>query len=201
MLKINLLPQDYREAERKPLGSYLLMTLCTILAVSSLGCAAYMYFGFLKEAEMARDIAKEKYDSLAPMAKYADDLTTEKQEYMKRSKVIKEIEHARILWTKKLDQLLDVINNQGDIEEHWVWLKDLKIQMGSDSRMNGMGLKGYAAGDQYEQLSVFNEELKKHELFQEDFVAISNPTGTIVHNKKTNPGDAIEFSWELDIGK
>lgn len=198
MLRINLLPQDYREAERKPLGAYLVMALCTVLAVSSIGTTAYMYFAFLKAAETAKEIAKEKYENLAPMAEYADQLDKEKQEYMKRSKVIKEIESARIMWTKKLDQMLDVVNNKGDIEEHWVWLKDMKITTGG-SRVNGMSIKGFTVGDQYETLSNFNEDLKNHEMFKKDFVAISNPTGSIVTEKKMEPPTAIEFAWDLKL--
>jgi Tfp pilus assembly protein PilN len=132
------------------------------------------------------------------MAEYADQLDKEKQEYMKRSKVIKEIESARIMWTKKLDQLLHVINNKGDIEEHWVWLKDMKITTGG-SRVNGMSLKGFTVGDQYETLSNFNEDLKNHEMFKNDFVAISNPTGSIVTEKKMEPPTAIEFAWDLKL--
>jgi Tfp pilus assembly protein PilN len=175
-----------------------MIAFCTILAVSSMCVAAYLYFGFLKEAETARDIAKEQYDNLAPMAKYADDLEREKLEYMKRSDVIKEIETTRILWTKKLDQLMAVVNNNGDIDRHWVWLKELKIAMGG-SRVNGMNVKGFTVGDQYEQLSNFNEHLKQHELYHNDFISISNPTGSIVYDKKMNPTTAIEFAWDMQL--
>jgi len=200
MLKINLLPQDYRQAERKPIGAYLTMVVCTILAMSSVALAGYFYFGLLGDAEAARNIAKEQHDNLAPMAKHADDLDREKQEYIKRSSVIKDIETMRILWTKKLDQLLAVINNKGDVESHWVWLKDLKIAMGG-SRTSGMSLKGCTVGDQYETLSNFNEDLKNHELFQGDFSAISNPVGSIVFDKNVEPACAIEFSWELQLNE
>lgn len=200
MLRINLLPEENREAERPPLGAYLLMAFCTLLAVSSLTCVAYLYFGVLKEAETARDIAKEEYENLAPIAKFADELEKEKQEYMKRSEVIKEIETTRILWTKKITQLLDVVNNKGDIDDHWVWLKDMKISMGGgNSRSNGLELKGFTVGDQYEQLSNFNEDIKNHSLFTENFVTISNPTGSICYEKKMEPCSAIEFSWALQL--
>jgi Tfp pilus assembly protein PilN len=187
-----------RQAERKPLGSYMMMTFCTILAVSALCCTAYLYFSVLKEAETNRNIAKEQFENLAPMAKYADDLDKEKKEYTKRSQVIEEIENARILWTRKIDQLLDVVNNGGNTEHHWVWLKDLKIRTGSQ-RGDSMDLKGYCAGDQFEQLSNFNDHIKKHALFENDFASISNPTGSIAYEKKMKPASAIEFSWEMKL--
>ena len=134
MLKINLLPQEYRVVDRTPMGTFLMVVTCTVLTVSSLSLAAYLYFSYLKGAEAQRDIAKEEYENLAPMAKYADDLEKEKTEYIKRSQVIQEIETTRILWTRKLDQLAEVINNRGDIKRHWVWLKEFKMKMGGSGR-------------------------------------------------------------------
>jgi Tfp pilus assembly protein PilN len=198
MLKINLLPNEYKQAEKTPAGSYLIVAACTFLAVSSVCCVAFLYFGVLKSAETMRDIAKEQYENLLPMAKYADDLDAEKKEYIKRSEVIKDIERTRILWTKKIDQLMEVINNQGDTKRHWVWLKDLKVRM-TGTRDPGLELKGFEVGDQYEQLSSFNEDLKNHDLFKDDFYAISNPTGAITLNDDMIPCSAIEFSWTLKL--
>ena len=198
MLKINLLPAEFKSTEHASLSALMMLMLCTFLSVSSICCVAYLYFGILKNAEMNRDIAKEEYENLAPMAKYADDLDTEKKEYMKRSLAIKDIETTRIIWTKKIDQLLQVINNHGRIDRHWVWLKDFRVKMGAQSREPGMELKGYVAHDQYEHLSNFNEDLKNHPLFQ-DFCAISNPTGSITYEKKMLPPASIEFDWELKL--
>jgi Tfp pilus assembly protein PilN len=198
MLRINLLPNEFRQAERTPLGTFMLLVACTILSVSALCCTAFMYFGILKEAETKRDIAQEEHENLAPMAKYADDLEAEQREYKKRSEVIKEIETTRILWTRKLDQFLDVINSKDNLNRHWVWLSEMKVRM-TGSKEPGVELKGFAAGDQYEQLSNFNEDLKNHELYPDDFVAISNPTGSIVVNEKMNPAYAIEFDWTLRL--
>jgi Tfp pilus assembly protein PilN len=198
MLRINLLPDEFKSPEKTSLSTLLSLTVCTFLSVSALCCVAYLYFGVLKSAEMKRDIAKEEYENLAPMAKYADDLDTEKRDYMKRSQAIKEIEHTRIMWTKKIDQLLQVINNHGMIDRHWAWLKELRVKMGAQSRDPGMEIKGFVAGDQYERLSNFNEDLKNHPLYQ-DFCAISNPTGSITFEKKMIPPAAIEFDWELKL--
>lgn len=198
MLRVNLLPKEYREPEKTPMGALLMVTVCTLLSVSSLCCVAYMYFGVLKNAEAARDIAKEAYENIAPMAKYADDLDAEKKEYMKRSEVIKDIETTRILWTKKIDQLLKIINNKGDRERHWAWLEDMQIHMG-DSPNPGLKLKGYVGGDQFEQLSNFNRDLKTNKIFFEVFESISNPTGKTDWDDKKIPIASIGFDWKLEL--
>ena len=201
MLKINLLPPEYREPDRMPVGVLLVIMLCTVLSVSSMCTVGWLYFIVLNEAESARDIAREEQDSLAPMARYADQLEKEKTEYMKRSQVIKEIETTRILWTKKLDQLMDVINNDGNREAHWVWLEELKINMaGRGANQPGaMNLKGFTVGDQIKPASQFNRDLRNHELFQEDFDTISNPTGETVEDDKKLPAMAIAFDWEMTL--
>jgi len=198
MLKVNLLPDEFKVAERASMGAVLLVAFCTIMSVSSLSLVSYLYFSVLNSAEAERNIVKEELDNLAPMAKYADDLDQEKKEYRKRSEVIHDIETTRILWTKKINQLLDVVHNKGDTERHWAWLKEMKVSMGSP-RDPGVTLKGSVARDQFDQLSKFNEDLKNHDLYKEDFIAISNPTGSIGCEKKMDPSSAIEFSWEMKL--
>ena len=91
-----------------------------------------------------------------------------------------------------------MINNNCDVERHCVWLKELKIRMG-ESRQPGVDLKGFLVGDQYENLSYFNEDVQKHELFINHFKSISNPTGSIVEDDDMLPPQAIEFSWNMEL--
>ena len=135
MLKINLLPQEYKTAERTSFGMLLLLMLCTLLSVGSICFAAYLYLGVLNSAESRRNIAQEEFENLSPMAKYADDLLAEKREYMKRSEAIAQIENTRILWTKKIDQLCYVINNEGDTARNVRTAEFLK----PEKRSEGLG--------------------------------------------------------------
>ena len=196
MLRINLLPQEYRAPEGVSLGMLAMLVGCTLLSVSSICVAAFLYFSVLRDAESRRNIAMEEYENLAPMAKYADDLEAEKRDYMKRDEAIKRIESTRILWTRKIDQLCRVVNDKGHKDRHWAWLKELKMKMGEDVRDAGIELKGYVAGDQYDHLSNFNEDLKDSPLF-DGFRSISNPTGSITYEKERIPHEAIEFDWKL----
>jgi len=200
MLKINLLPPEYRKSDGTPIGVLMIILLCTFLSVSSFCCVAWFYFSLLENAQNDMDIAKQEMDNLAPLAKYADNLEKEKTEYMKRSSVITDIETTRILWTKKLDQILDVINNNGDTTNHYVWLDELKINMNGRGKDTGyMKMKGSSVGDQIKQVSSFNRDLRNHELFENDFEKISNPTGESVTDDKMNPSKSIQFDWELTL--
>jgi len=198
MLKINLLPQEYREFERRTAGTYLMVAAGTVLSVSSLCIVAYLYFVILAGAETERNIVKEEFENLKPMAEYASDLEAEKAEFMQRKNIIRDIEATRIHWTRKLDQLCQVVSNRMNPERHCVWLKEMHARM-NDSRQKGIDLKGYLSGDQYEQLSNFNEDLKNHDLFVDDFDSITNPTGTTVIDDKMCPPEAIEYAWTLNL--
>ena len=129
MIRINLLPEEFRRKERsswKVLG----MTVFGALLVScSLGYFAYAWFGVLAKVQHQREVVEETLSTKQRRAQYSDALEKEKKNFMAREKTIKNIRTRRVLWTKKLDQFVDVINNDGNANgRHLCWFHGLEVK-------------------------------------------------------------------------
>src|SRR5262249_59372853 len=91
-------------------------------------------------------IAQEQLDGLMPRAKYADLLAKEKSELDKRNKTIGEIAASRIVWTRKLDRLSEVVNKDVTTARHKVWLTSADIDTGSDTKARPIRFSGFGPG-------------------------------------------------------
>lgn len=203
MIKVNLLPPDYRKKDRTPLGRFIVIIIGVILVTSSLGFFLYVRWGLLNEAFSEKERILSVLRGLEAKGRYSDQLKLEKQEYNRRSETIQTIGNSRILWTKKLDQLADIVYCNGDTEKRMVWLDDLKVQQ---DRMQGkkgshgtLMMKGYTAPGVLEKLSDFHADITNSDFFG-DFFEISKPAGTLKKFKDNyEPKEAFEFNFTLKI--
>jgi Tfp pilus assembly protein PilN len=202
MIRINLLPEEMRKREKTPLSRIVVTLVGTFVIVTGASVYAYAHFGLLHEARSRLDRSRSELASLEPEAKYADDLLREKKDFDKRSEIIQSIGNSRILWSRKFDQLLDIVHNGGDAERHFVWLRTLTMKPSTAKDTSSAGsvvLSGYSATSKLQKLSDFHADLKSSAFF-DAFSEIDNPSGKVNEFKDNlSPSSAWDFSFNLKL--
>ncbi|MFG0318747.1 MAG: PilN domain-containing protein [Planctomycetota bacterium JB042] len=197
MIRIDLLPPEYRRAERTAPAQFMAtIGLVALFSSAAAGCA-YAWFGVVGGARADVENAKEVLESKKPQAVYSDSLEKEKKEYTARMDHIKTFSQSRILWTKKLDQLASLVDSPPEQDRHMVWLEELRVNM-NDARSPGLRMKGHSATSHLKKLSDFNSDLKTPPFFSE-FVGISVPEGKVVTDEEFDPSSAWEFEASLTL--
>ncbi len=197
MIRIDLLPPEYRKADRTPPGIFLGTIGFVVLFMSAAACTAYFWFSVVGGARSDVASAQDLLESKRPQAQYCDALETEKKEYVARFEHVKNFSDSRILWTKKLDQLASIVDAPAEADRHLVWFDSLSVKM-NDARSRGLHMKGKSATGQLKKLSDFNSDLKTQPFFKE-FVDISVPAGKVVVDDEFDPPAAWEFEASLQI--
>ncbi|MBI1853693.1 MAG: hypothetical protein HYR85_25440 [Planctomycetes bacterium] len=205
MIRINLLPEGYRKSDRTPLGRVALVMGCLVGVLTSLAAFGYEHFGNLRRVNAERDTTTSELAALKTEEAYANALQREKDDFKKRSDTIQSIGHSRVLWTKKLDQFLDVVDAGGDRERHFIWLKALDVKpareggQGSDRDGGTLEFKGYSGGQHLQRLSDFHADLKRPPFF-DDFFDIDDPSGKVVDfDGDAEPKQAWEFDMKMRL--
>ena len=85
-----------------------------------------------------------------------------------REKTLAEITRNRILWTKTIDELMDVVHAGREGIEHFIWFDDIDVKMeGAGGNRSGYGsLKagGHSGSKDYDQVSNFLDDIEDPEL-------------------------------------
>ncbi len=180
MIRINLLPEEFRKKSRTPLK--LLLAITGLVAVNA-GLASWWgwtVFGIHAKVESERVTLQLEMDGLTPQVNYYHSLETESKQYKSREKTLGQITADRISWTRKLDELIDVANAGGDGSRHLVWLDDLTVAQSNDASMKSYGsvrAAGHSGSDKFAQVANFLEDLEGS-AFIDDFEKPSPPEGT-----------------------
>lgn len=180
MIRINLLPDEYRKKARTPVK--LLLGLVLAVAVNA-GLATWWAFqAFGVQAEIASETAslQTEVDGLNPQVTYYNSLDGEAKQYKSRESTLANITTSRISWTKKLDELIDVVNRGGNGQRHMVWLDDLQVSQSSDPKAKTPGsvkASGHSGSDKFAQVANFLEDLETS-TFIADFQPPAPPEGT-----------------------
>jgi Tfp pilus assembly protein PilN len=202
MIRINLLPEEYRKKNRTPLK--MMLTVASGVTVNGILLAwyAWLAFGVAAEIESERAVLQTELDGLNPQVEYHKSLDGEQKRYAAREKTLAGITASRINWTRKIDELITVINAGGEGGRHFVWLDDLTVQQTLNERANNAGsLKGagHSGSDNFAQVANFLEDLESS-TFIEDFLPPAPPEGTqtLVDNELIPPV-VWAFPLALDI--
>lgn len=206
MIHINLLPNDMRKSEGLPLRRIGALALGAGVASASLMLLLTVHFGLMQTARGHHSQAEQRLAGLNPDVKYADALSKEKAEYKRRSETIQTISDSRVLWTKKVDELFDVIDFGEKADRHFVWLNDLKVSAprsagGNRKQQTGgeLEIRGFSATEDLQKYSDFHEDLKKSSFF-EDFNDINDPAGKVMSfQEDVRPQKAWDFNLKMTL--
>lgn len=199
MINVNLLPPEYRKVERTPVLRFVTIICGVILSTSAIGAFIYVHFGVLVKVVSEREKLQETYHSRQQGQRRSMALEREAKEYMKRRKTIEEIGNSRLLWSKKLDELCDLVDDHGDTKRYEVWLKQIHTLPASKHSAGGLFIKGFSGGSEMNRMSNFNLAIKKSGFF-EDFASIDPPEGKAVKfSDKKVPHSAWSFDFNMKL--
>lgn len=216
MIKVNLLPAEYRKKDRTPLRVFGAL-IGGVLAICATG---YYYvelrFGQLSAVETEVAGVQNELSGLEPQVRHHDSLVKEKADYMTREQTIHQIQASRISWTRNVDRLIDLVNSgesrDEDARGYLVWLSQLSISQnlmaGSGGRgrnqaaANGGGVttNGYCAAQHFASVTQFFDDLKGDEEFFTDFATLNDPKGSVTEtNENLEPSRVWTFPIELKV--
>jgi Tfp pilus assembly protein PilN len=180
MIRINLLPEEYRKKARTPVK--LLLGMAGAVAINAALVTWWSWSAFGEQAQVDSEIAalQTEMDGLTPQVNYFHGLETERKQYQSREQTLASITKSRVSWTRKLDELLDVVNRGGDGERHLVWFDNLQIAQSTDPKAKTPGsvrANAHSGSDKYAQIANFLEDLESAP-FITDFQPPAPPEGS-----------------------
>lgn len=198
MIRIDLLPQEYRRAERTAPAVFIATMALVAFATIAVFGAGYSWFSVVGKAQGEVEIAKENLDNLKPRADYSDRLEVEKKEFSARLVQIEDFSDSRILWTKKLDHLASLVDTPPASFPSTAWFKTLDMDMESGRKM-GLNLTGLSETGEIRRVSNVHATLKGDRNFFDGFIGISNPAAKVVTDEAFDPKESCEFEFALEL--
>lgn len=202
MIRINLLPEEFRKKARTPVK--LVLALVAVVTVNAgMGTWwAWQRIGVQSEIESEAASLQTEMDGLTPQVTYHQSLESEAKQYKTREETLASITTSRISWTKKIDELIDVVSRGQNGQRHLVWLDDLQVTQSTDPKAKVPGTvraTGHSGSDKFAQVANFLEDLEGS-TFIADFQPPAPPEGTQTNVDETlMPPVAWSFPLSLTL--
>jgi Tfp pilus assembly protein PilN len=215
MIRINLLPKGLQQAARTPVKLFVTFVVGVAAALGCLCFYGYLWFNSLVLEERA-ERKKEEVEHLKSTASEVDSLLDDIEDYKERERAIISIKTNRILWSKKLDELVQMTPNH-------IWIirltmneldaSEYKWEKGREQTGGYLRLKCYSSGNQVTRMTNFRQRLKsvdefylkfidekiKPESFYSDFLNINQPEWKFVVLDGFKDPNNIRFTVRLDL--
>ena len=202
MIRINLLPQEYRVKARTPIKVMLGIAVAVAVNAGLAAWLAYVHFAVQVQVESEKSMVQSEVDGLKPQLDYFAALDTESKQYKSREQTLSSITKSRINWTRKLDEFIDVCSRGGDGERHLVWFDDFQVTQNLDPKAKTPGsvrASGHSGSDNFGQVANFLEDIEASS-FISDFEAPAPPEGSQTLKDETLvPAVAIAFPLSLTM--
>lgn len=173
MIKVNLLPPEYRVKERTPLP--MMLGILGGVVLTSLSIVAFLYLRFGMYPDVVTQLRNKEQTKIFFMqkAKRHDELVVEKTNLEKLDKAVEQLKDARYPWTKAIDDLAWMVergNKDKSIVKGWYEKLDFGPPRQGGRRPPGAGKEGgkvtfdlVVAGTDYKHIPVFREIMRKRE--------------------------------------
>lgn len=202
MILINLLPEEHRQKRRTPVKLLLAVSASVAINGSLAAYWAWTAFGVAAEVKSELAVLEEQKQTLDPQVSYHRDLEGESKLFDAREEMLKKITASRISWTRKIDELIDVINVGGDGEKYLVWLDDLTVDQKESGRNKSFGslkASGHSGSPSFANVANFLDDLERSS-FCEDFNKPSPPEGSqTAKDEGLMPADVWNFPIEAGL--
>jgi len=179
MIHINLLPEEYRQKQRTPFKFVAAMAAAVAVNASLFAWWGWTAFGAAAEVKSQLSVLKDTQSALEPQVAYHDSLEKESELFRSREQTLANITLNRMPWTKKVDQVVDLIHNGGE-EKYLIWLDDLTVDQKINRRNGGAGqmrASGHSGSENFAHVANFLEDVEESE-FALDFMKPAPPEGS-----------------------
>ena len=198
MIRINLLPADLRRGNRLPPRVLAAAFGAALLISAAVGWFGLVYFGDLAKMEQALQSVQAELDSRAGKVSYHDQLLKNQKDYALRVQTIQDIGKSRRVWSQFLDDLIDVVNNNGQVERHLAWFDSINVKSDPRSGSAKVIVPGNVQGADKSLLANFHEDLEAA-AFAEDLAKKSDPTFKLEDDPSRVPSSYLRFPMELEF--
>ena len=205
MIRINLLPDEYRRRARTPFKMLAGVAAVVLVNGALIAYWGWMAFGVAAEIESERSVYQLEMDGLTPQVAYHDALDLEVKSYATREKTLSEITNNRVLWTKKVDELIDIVNLGGDGVRHYIWFSDVNVKQEGGGRTGSYGTfkaSGHSGSAKWDQVAAFLADVEDRNLtnFSDTFNKPASPEGTQnIQDDELIPSEVWSFPLSLGI--
>ena len=195
MIEINLLPEDLKRRVRATGGGRRTAVLCVILLAVAAGGVGYFHVVHLGRRQRRRDLLSAHLAKIQRETQELSVLQGAIRRIERRKQALATLYARRILWSEKLDQLVDITPRN-------IWLRGIKLTAPRRRRVGTsyggiLTLECYSAGAEEKGITLFRERLQKHQGFWKDVARMSR----IHHRRREFPayveGVALDFTVEL----
>ena len=205
MITINLLPPEYRKPEATPVGRFIAIVVGAVLVTSGLGVYGYVHYSKLKEARDFREATEGDYKAKKVQQEMSRSLAEEVKAYETRRDAIQDVASLRILWSRKLDEFLEILHNGGDKNDYFIWLNGMKASPARDTSRGKpasggeVSFNGFCAGQELTKVTNLRNKIRKDEFFK-DFKLVSQPNWQVeFFNDGREPAAAGKFNFQLTL--
>ncbi len=207
MISVNLLPPEYRKLEATPLARFIAIVVGAILVASELGVYAYVHYSELRSIREVRGATDAEYQNKKAQGDASLALQKEILAYEARRTAIQQVASRRILWSRKLDEFLDIIHNEGDRHEYFVWLEKLQVSPPRDRGRRKRGptsggtfqFQGFSGTTEFSKVTNLRNAVRKDTFFR-DYQRISPPAfEAVIYDDGKVPSEAGKFGFTLDL--
>jgi len=170
MIKVNLLPPEYRVKEHTPLPMMLGILGGVVLTALSVLAFLYLRFGMLPEVVNALKNKQQTKEFYRQKAKKFDELVAEKSKLDQLATAVKKLKSSRYPWTKALDDLAWMVvranKNKKSVKG---WYEKLRFgyqkargRTASAKPTGSIEVGLVVAGTNYEHVAVFRDVMRSH---------------------------------------
>ena len=202
MILINLLPDEYKKQRRTPVKLLLAVSSGVAVNASLLAWWCWLAFGVRNAAELERDVLTETMAGVDPQVAHYQSLERENRQFTSREETLGSITQSRVNWTRKIDELIDVINKGGGGKKYLVWLDNLDISTTVDTRNETYGklvAKAHSGSRDFAQLANFLDDVEMAE-FSRGFYPPAPPEGQQREPDKTlSPSEFWDFTLQVHL--
>lgn len=200
MIKINLLPPEYRRVEKTPIGLFIVFLVLVVIACLSAVVYAYLFIDVkaqksrLKEAKNTRDRLQREVAQIA-------ELKQKLIEYSRRQLVIMDIRSGKIYWSRKLDLLAAMTPKN-------IWFESLTMEQKPPQESSESGhqdggyisISGNLRGISWEDYTNYRVTIQRNRIFYSDFAYTEPPNfQRVVWDKDVVPEDSHGFSFDITM--
>ena len=202
MILINLLPDEYRKRGGTPIKLLLGVAASVAMNGSLLAWWAWTAFGVAAEVKSDLALLKDTKQGLEPQVAYHKDLEGESKLFDSREATLKKVTGSRVSWTRKVDELIDVINTGGDGDRYLIWLDDLSVDSKENARAKSFGrfkASGHSGSSNFSNVANFLEDIQTHQ-FSDVFNEPAPPEGALSQKDEgLMPSEIYSFPLELTL--